>query len=596
MCGIVGYAGGRNALPILLDGLKRLEYRGYDSAGVAIVGSALQVVKDKGFIANLEAQLPAIAGSTGFAHTRWATHGAPSKVNAHPHVDCTGKIALAHNGIIENFAALREKLEARGHRFVSQTDTESLVHLIESYYEGDLEDATRKALHEARGSYAILAVHADEPGRVVGARNESPLVIGLGPDENFLASDVPALLRYTDRVLYVMDKEMVVITPKGVAIKDLEGHAVTREPQRITWSLEDAEKGGFDHFMLKEIHEAPKAIHETLLGRLANLEVDGFLSEGITSVKLVACGTSYHAAMIGKYILEEIARIPASAELASEYRYSQGPTDRPLVILITQSGETADTLGAAREARRRGCKTLGITNILGSSLTREVDTTLYTRAGIEIAVAGTKTFIAQLIVLYLIALKMGQDRGTLGYDDLDRLKDQLRSLPRTVQNVLDRSAEIRALAAKYGNARDIFYIGRHANYPVALEGALKLKEISYIHAEAYAAGELKHGPLALVTPQTPVIAVAVQDPTYDKVRSNIGEVSARGAPVLALGTSGDRELAKYVDDVIEIPEIPWVFSPVPVSVALQLFAYEVARLHDCPIDKPRNLAKSVTVE
>jgi len=502
MCGIVGYAGGRNALPILLDGLKRLEYRGYDSAGVAIVGSALQVVKDKGFIANLEAQLPAIAGSTGFAHTRWATHGAPSKVNAHPHVDCTGKIALAHNGIIENFAALREKLEARGHRFVSQTDTESLVHLIESYYEGDLEDATRKALHEARGSYAILAVHADEPGRVVGARNESPLVIGLGPDENFLASDVPALLRYTDRVLYVMDKEMVVITPKGVAIKDLEGHAVTREPQRITWSLEDAEKGGFDHFMLKEIHEAPKAIHETLLGRLANLEVDGFLSEGITSVKLVACGTSYHAAMIGKYILEEIARIPASAELASEYRYSQGPTDRPLVILITQSGETADTLGAAREARRRGCKTLGITNILGSSLTREVDTTLYTRAGIEIAVAGTKTFIAQLIVLYLIALKMGQDRGTLGYDDLDRLKDQLRSLPRTVQNVLDRSAEIRALAAKYGNARDIFYIGRHANYPVALEGALKLKEISYIHAEAYAAGELKHGPLALVTPQT----------------------------------------------------------------------------------------------
>jgi glutamine---fructose-6-phosphate transaminase (isomerizing) len=596
MCGIVGYAGRRNALPILLDGLKRLEYRGYDSAGVAIVGSALQVVKDKGFIANLEAQLPPLTGSTGFAHTRWATHGAPSKVNAHPHVDCSGKIALAHNGIIENYASLRETLEARGHTFQSQTDTESLVHLIESYYDGDLEDATRKALHETRGSYAILAVHADEPGRVVGARNESPLVIGLGPDENFLASDVPALLRYTDRVLYVMDKEMVVITPKGVAIKDLEGRAVTREPQRITWSLEDAEKGGFDHFMLKEIHEAPKAIHETLLGRLPNLEVNGFLSEGITSVKLVACGTSYHAAMIGKYILEEIARIPASAELASEYRYSQGPAERPLVILITQSGETADTLGAAREARRRGCKTLGITNILGSSLTREVDMTLYTRAGLEIAVAGTKTFIAQLIVLYLIALKIGQDRGTLGYDDLDRLKDHLRSLPRTVQNVLDRSAEIRALARKYGDARDVFYIGRHANYPVALEGALKLKEISYLHAEAYAAGELKHGPLALVTPQTPVIAVAVQDPTYDKMRSNIGEVSARGAPVLALGTAGDRELAKYVDDVIEIPEVPWVFSPVPVSVALQLFAYEVARLHDRPIDKPRNLAKSVTVE
>ncbi|TLZ75522.1 MAG: glutamine--fructose-6-phosphate transaminase (isomerizing), partial [Methanobacteriota archaeon] len=348
MCGIVGYAGRRNALPILLDGLKRLEYRGYDSAGVAIVGSALQVVKDKGFIANLEAQLPALKGTTGFAHTRWATHGPPSKVNAHPHVDCHGKIALAHNGIIENFASLREKLEARGHTFVSQTDTESLVHLIESYYDGDLEVAVRKALHDVRGSYAILAVHADEPGKVVGARNESPLVVGLGPDENFLASDVPALLRYTDRVLYVMDKEMVVITSKGVELKDLEGRAVKREPQRITWSLEDAEKGGFEHFMLKEIHEGPKAIQETLLGRLANLEVNGFLSEGVTSVKLVACGTSYHAALVGKYILEEIARIPASAELASEYRYSQGPSERPLVILISQSGETADTLGAAR--------------------------------------------------------------------------------------------------------------------------------------------------------------------------------------------------------------------------------------------------------
>src|SRR6266480_2438437 len=582
MCGIVGYAGRRNALPILLDGLKRLEYRGYDSAGVAIIGSGLQVMKDKGFIANLEAQLPAMNGSTGFAHTRWATHGPPSKVNAHPHVDCTGKIALAHNGIIENY--------------VSQRDTESLVHLIESYYEGNLEDATRKALHEARGSYAILAIHADEPGKVVGARNESPLVVGVGPDENFLASDVPALLRYTDRVLYVMDKEMVVITPKGVSLTDLEGKAVARDPQRITWSLEDAEKGGFDHFMLKEIHEAPKAIHETLLGRLANLEVDGFLSEGVTSVKLVACGSSYHAALVGKYVFEELARIPASAELASEYRYSQGPSEQPLVILISQSGETADTLGAAREARRRGSKTLAISNVVGSSLTREVDKTIYTRAGIEIGVAATKTFIAQLVALYLIALKLGQDRGALGYDELDRLKDQLRSLPRAAQYVLNKADEIRGLAKTYGNARDMFYIGRHANYPVALEGALKLKEISYIHAEAYAAGELKHGPLALVTPSTPVVAVAVQDPTYQKMRSNIGEVSARGSPVLAIGTEGDKELPKFVDDVFEVPDIPWIFSPVPVSVALQLFAYEVARIHDCPIDKPRNLAKSVTVE
>jgi len=596
MCGIVGYAGRRAALPILLDGLKRLEYRGYDSAGVAIVGSHLEVIKDKGFIANLEAQLPPLKGTTGFAHTRWATHGPPSKINAHPHVDCHGKIALAHNGIIENFASLREKLEAGGHTFVSQTDTESLVHLIESYYEGDLEAAVRKALHDVRGSYAILAVCADEPGKVVGARNESPLVVGLAPDENFLASDVPALLRYTDRVVYVMDREMVVITPKGVALKDLEGRPVTREPQRITWSLEDAEKGGFDHFMLKEIHDAPKAIHETLLGRLANLEVNGFLSEGVTNVKLVACGTSYHAALVGKYILEEIARIPASAELASEYRYSQGPAERPLVVLLSQSGETADTLGAAREARRRGCKTLAITNVLGSSLTRESDVTLYTRAGIEIGVAATKTFIAQLVVLYLIALRLGQDRGALGSNELDALKDHLRSLPRTVQYVLNKTDEIRALAEKYGNVRDMFYIGRHANYPVALEGALKLKEISYVHAEAYAAGELKHGPLALLTPETPVIAVAVQDPTYEKMRSNIGEVIARSSPVLAIGTEGDKELPRSVDDIIWIPSMPWIFSPVPVSVALQLFAYEVARMRGCPIDKPRNLAKSVTVE
>src|SRR2546425_1024352 len=507
MCGIVGYAGRRDALPILLDGLKRLEYRGYDSAGVAIVGSALQVMKDKGFIANLEAQLPPLKGSTGFAHTRWATHGAPSKVNAHPHVDCTGKIALAHNGIIENYASLREKLQARGHTFVSQTDTESLVHLIESYYDGDLETATRKALGDIRGSYAILVVHADEPGKVIGARNESPLVVGIGPDENFLASDVPALLRYTDRVAYVMDREMVVITPKGVTIKDLEGHVVKREPQRITWSLEDAEKGGFEHFMLKEIHEA------------------------------------------------------------------------------------------AREARRRGCRTLAICNVIGSSLSREVDKTIYTRAGIEIGVAATKTFIAQLVVLYLIAMKLGQDRGTLGYDELDRLKDQLRSLPRAAQYVLNKADEIRALAAKYGrDTKDMFYIGRHANYPVAMEGALKIKEISYIHAEAYAAGELKHGPLALLTSSTPVIAVVTQDPTYEKMRSNVGEVSARGSPVLAIGTEGDKELPKFVDDVIEIPSLPWIFSPVPVSVALQLFAYEAARIRNCPIDKPRNLAKSVTVE
>ncbi len=596
MCGIVGYAGLRKALPILLDSLKRLEYRGYDSAGVAIVGSALQVHKDKGFIADLEARLPSLEGTAGLAHTRWATHGAPSRANAHPHVDCTGKIALAHNGIVENYADLRERLEAEGHTFRSETDTESLVHLIESSYEGDLEAALRKALHEVHGSYAIAVVHADEPGKVIGARNESPLVVGVGPDENFLASDVPALLKHTDRVLYVMDGEMVILTPSSSVVKDSGGVVVSREPERITWNIEDAEKGGFEHFMLKEIHEQPAAIHETLLGRVANLDVNGFLENGITSVKLVACGTSYHAALVGKYILEEIARIPSSAELASEYRYSHGPTERPLVILISQSGETADTLGAAREARRRGSKTLGICNVVGSSLTRETSQTIFTRAGPEIGVAATKTFLTQLVALYLIALRLGLDRGTLGFEEADRLKDELRSLPRVVQAVLNRSEDIRALAEKYGRERDLFYIGRHVNYPVAMEGALKLKEISYVHAEAYAAGELKHGPLALLAPNTPVVAIAVRDHTYGKMRSNIGEVSARSSPVIAVGTEGDKELPKFVDDVIWVPEMPGVFNPVPVSVALQLFAYHVARIRGCPIDKPRNLAKSVTVE
>ncbi len=597
MCGIIGYSGQRNALPILLDGLKRLEYRGYDSAGVAIVGSGLQIAKDKGFIAELEAQLPKLQGTTGLAHTRWATHGAPSKVNAHPHTDCTGKLALAHNGIIENYSALRETLEEEGHVFHTETDTESLAHLIEARYHGDLEQAVREALQEVRGSYAIAVVHADEPDRVVGARNESPLVVGLAPDETFLASDVPALLKYTDRVVYVMDKEMVVLTPQRAVLKDLSGKPVHREPQRITWNLEDAEKGGFEHFMIKEIHDTPKAIHETLLGRIANLEVDGFLAEDFSSVKLVACGTSYHAALVGKYIIEEIAKVPASAELASEYRYTQGAADRPLVILISQSGETADTLGAAREARRRGCRTLAISNVIGSTLSREVDKTIYTRAGVEIGVAATKTFVTQLIVLYLIALRMGLDRGTLGYEEADALKDELRSLPRAVLAVLDQEEAIRALADSYGrDARDAFYLGRHVNYPVAMEGALKLKEISYVHAEAYAAGELKHGPLALITKDTPVVAIAVDDPTYEKMRSNIGEVDARGARILAVGTEGDRELPKFVDDIIRVPRMSWVFSPVPVSVSLMLFAYHVARLRDCPIDKPRNLAKSVTVE
>ncbi len=596
MCGIIGYVGRRPALPILVDSLKRLEYRGYDSAGVAVVGSAIRVAKDKGYISDLERILPPMEGTMGIGHTRWATHGAPSKENAHPHLDCTGKLALVHNGIVENYAEIRAQLKAEGHAFRSQTDTESLVHLIEKHYEGDLEVAVRSAVRQIRGSYAFAALHEDEPDRIVAARRESPLVVGLGTDENLVASDVPALLKHTNRIVYVLDGEIVVASGGMVRITDFEGRPVLRDPERITWTFEDAERGGFPHFMLKEIYEAPQAIHDTLLGRVADFESDPFFRDGYGAVKLVACGTSFHSALVGKYVLEELARIPASAELASEFRYARTAGDKPLVILISQSGETADTLGAAREARRRGSKTFAISNVVGSSLAREVDRTLFTRAGIEIGVAATKTFIAQLTALYLVGIGMGLERGTLAIDEAERLREELRALPRAVQTVLNAAPLLEGLAEKYGDARDVFFIGRHMSYPVAMEGALKLKEISYLHAEAYAAGELKHGPLALVTPESPVVAIATHDHTYEKLLGNIGEVAARGAPVIAIASEDDREIARRADEVVYVPAVRPLFAPVPVSVALQLFAYYVARRRGCPIDKPRNLAKSVTVE
>ena len=596
MCGIVGYVGYRPAYSILIDSLKRLEYRGYDTAGVAIIGSGITVQKDKGYISHLEQTAQPVPGTLGIAHTRWATHGPPSKENAHPHIDCPGDIALVHNGIIENHSELRERLKAEGHIFRSETDTEVAVHLIESHYRGDLEKAVRESVKEITGAYAIAVIHVKEPDKVVAARKESPLVIGLGTDENFVASDIPALLKHTNRVVYLMDGELVVLSKDRAKITDYEGRVVEREPQRITWTLEDAEKGGFEHFMLKEIFEEPQAIHDTLLGRLAEPELDSFFRDGFTNVKLVACGTSYHAALVGKYVLEDIARVPTTAELASEYRYSKAPADRPLVVLLSQSGETADTLAACREANRRGCKTFAITNVTGSSLARESQRTMFTRAGIEIGVAATKTFVAQLASLYLLAIRMGLERGTLGVEEANRLKEDLRGLPRAVQAVLNQAPYIEGLAQEYAKARDMFFIGRHVEYPIAMEGALKLKEISYIHAEAYAAGELKHGPLALVGAETPVVAIVTRDHTYDKMLSNIREVDARGAPVLAIGTEGDKDLGKVVDNVIYVPAVPPLIAPVPVVVALQLFAYYVARIRGCAIDKPRNLAKSVTVE
>ncbi len=596
MCGIVGYTGGRQALPLILDALKRLEYRGYDSAGVAILNKGIQLHKDRGEISHLEESLPALKGVAGIGHTRWATHGAPSQENAHPLSDCTGKIVLAHNGIIENYASLKSELEAKGHKFTSQTDTETVVHMVEDAYEGNLHEALRSVLPRIEGSFAFALMHADEQGTMVVTRRDSPLVLGVGTEENLFASDIPALLRETNRIVHLVDGETAVITPSDIQLFAPDGSRVKRAPETISWTVEDAEKGGFPHFMLKEIYEQPDAIHSTSLGRLSDMGNDELNLGRVGHVKLVACGTAFHAALVGKYILEEMAGVPASAELASEYRYSPAARDRPLMVLVSQSGETADTIGAAREARRRGCRTLAITNYLGCSLSREVDDVLYTRAGMEIGVAATKTFAAQLLALYILALRLGIDSGNLTVDQARKATQELRTLPRAVESVLDSADDVEALARKYCQARDMFFLGRNINYPIALEGALKMKEISYIHAEGYPAGELKHGPLALITEDTPVVALVPRDHTYGKMIGNIGEISARGSPVIAVAYEDDNEIEKYVDHVLRVPWVDPVYSPVVNAVVLQLLAYYTARERGCSIDKPRNLAKTVTVE
>jgi len=596
MCGIVGYAGRRSAQPILLDCLKRLEYRGYDSAGLAIVGDGLQVFKSKGEISVLEASMPAMKGTIGIAHTRWATQGKPTTENAHPFSDCTGKLAIVHNGIISNFMDVRESLVKDGHKFTSETDTEVFAHLVEAEFKGDLMDAVFNALKRVDGTYAF-AVVSEGSGDIVATRRESPLVVGLGDGENFIASDLTALLKYTNRMVYIHDGEVVRVSKDSVTIKNEKGETVTREPQKITWNLEDAEKGGYPHFMLKEIFEQPEAIHDSLLGRVESVDVEPFFAGNtFSSVKIVACGTSYYAGLVGKYIIEELAKIPVTVQISSEYRYSSAPRENPLVVLITQSGETADTLGAAREAKKRGNKTIGIANVIGSAITREVDHVIYTRAGPEIGVAATKTFVTQLIALYLLAMELGIQNKSLAAQARRSMIGSLRNLPRAVQDVLNQAEVIEALANKYAKARDMFFIGRSINYPIALEGALKTKEIAYIHGEGFPAGELKHGPLALLSKDSPVVAIAVKDRTYEKMLGNISEVSARGSPVIAIGYEGDTELARYVDDVIWVREIPPVFSPVPVIVALQLWAYYLAKARGCPIDKPKNIAKTVTVE
>ncbi len=598
MCGIVGYNGHRDALPILIEGLKRLEYRGYDSAGVVVIGDDLHVQKAAGEISVLEGRLVEADGTVGLGHTRWATHGKPTDLNAHPFVDCTGDLAIIHNGIVENYQSLKEELLEKGHKFVSETDTETLVHLFEDLYEGDLVAAVRTGLKRVEGNYAVGVVHKDHPDILVAARKENPLVVGISPaGETLLASDVTPLLEFTNEFIFVEDGDVVVLGDGTIEITDLEGTPIERPSQTVDWNLEDAQRGGFEHFMFKEIFEQPQAILESLKGRITEEELASLVPmEDVDKVKIIACGTSYHAGLIGKYILESLAGLDTTVEIASEYRYSNLARESALVVAITQSGETIDTISAVREAKRRGTSTLAITNVVGSSITREADHVVYTRAGPEIGVAATKTFITQLIALYLMAISLGMRRRTIGAEQLRVLREGLRRLPSQVQQVLNTKGLIKGVAETIHQSRDVYFIGRNINYPSALEGALKLKEISYIHAEGYPAGELKHGPNALLGPETPVVAIVVDDPVRPKMLSNIGEVAARESPVYAVGLEDDIELEKLVDVVIPIPGTNPIFSPVVVVVALQLLSYYTAHMRGCSIDKPRNLAKSVTVE
>ncbi|MFH1101127.1 MAG: glutamine--fructose-6-phosphate transaminase (isomerizing) [Methanobacteriota archaeon] len=604
MCGIIGYSGFREARTVLLESLKKLEYRGYDSAGVAILDPELKMFKEVGEVTQLEKVLPPLKGTTGIGHTRWATHGKVTKENAHPHVSCNKKIALIHNGIIENYKKLRDDLQKKGHKFVSQTDTEVIVHLIDDEYKGNLEDAVFAALKKIQGSYAIVVVCEDDPGKLVGARNESPLVIGVGDNENFLASDIPAFLKYTNRVVYLNDGEVCVLTNNMIKVFDQQKKPITKTEELIRWNVKDAEKSGFPHFMLKEIYDQPTTIHQTLRGRLSEIErsisfperVEKLLNDNLESIHIVACGTSFYAGVVGKYFIEQMTNIPVFVELASEYRYFGSRNESSLVIAITQSGETADTLAALRAAKNSGCRTLVITNVIGSTATRISDGYILMQSGPEIGVAATKTFTSQVLLLYLIALKISVMKNKLGSDELYTSIIQLRELPRCIQQVLNQSDDIKKIAKELQNAQSVFFIGRGVNYPLSLEGALKLKEISYIHAEGFAAGELKHGPFALLTKDTPVVAIVTKDSTYEKLLSNIGEVKARGPKVIAIADEKDTEIENYVDFVLRFPSVPHMLSCIPITVLLQLLAYHVADLRKCPIDKPRNLAKSVTVE
>jgi glucosamine--fructose-6-phosphate aminotransferase (isomerizing) len=608
MCGIIGYVGKHEALPILIEGLKRLEYRGYDSAGVAtIYNGEILLEKTEGKITKLEKLLMGkkLSGTTGIAHTRWATHGEPTTQNAHPHVDCKRSIAVVHNGIIENYQAIKKRLESMGHKFTTDTDTEVIAHLIEEFYTDELEEAVQKASAQLEGTYGLVILSKRDPQKLIGVRNGSPLVVGVVDHEYFLASDVSAILKHTRQVVYMDDKEMVIVGPDGFKTMTIENVEVKKEVKEVSWDLEMIEKGGFDHFMLKEIFEQPETTRDAMRGRLLYEEGDARLGglnmtereiREIRRIELLGCGTSWHAALIGEYMIEEHARLPVEVEYASEFRY-RNPIVEPgtITIAISQSGETVDTLEAMREANRKGSRVLGICNVVGSSIARESDGGVYIHAGPEIGVASTKAFTSQITVLSLLAILLGRMR-VMSKREGQEIIEALRKIPNQIQEILDKNDQIFEIAKAYAEDTNFLYLGRGANFPVALEGALKLKEISYIHAEGYPAAEMKHGPIALIDKNMPVVVICPKDNAYSKILGNIAEVKARKGRLIVIANEGDEEIGKVADHVITIPQTLDMFYPILTVIPLQLLAYHMAVLRNCNVDQPRNLAKSVTVE
>jgi len=609
MCGIVGYIGKAQAINFLLDGMGKLEYRGYDSAGVAVYDKGkISITKCVGRLEALREKLQGHmpTGSVGIGHTRWATHGRPSDINAHPHADESGQFVVVHNGIIENYMVLKNDLIAKGHKFISETDTEIVAHLFADYYDGNMEEAVKKVLKTIEGSYSLVFMCAKEPDKLICTKKSNPLVIGLGEGENFIASDIPAIIAKTRRTFIMSDGEIATVTKDKVWVQDINGTPIAKKVFEVNWNAEAAEKGGFAHFMLKEIYEQPKAVRETLTGRLdkdgkgvtfAELNWTADELKAINKIFIVACGTAYHAGIVGKYYLEKLARIPVEVDIASEFRYRSPIIDSScLCIFVSQSGETSDTLEALKEARKLGARTVAVTNVVGSSISREADQTVYTYAGPEIAVASTKAYTTQLVVMLLLALYVAKLRGKITTEKMSSLIACIKEVPEQIHKILENVEPIKVFAKQYGSAEDAFFLGRSLDYAVALEGALKLKEISYIHAEAYAAGELKHGTLALIVEGVPVIVLATQPHVYDKTISNLQEVKARDAIVIGIGMEGDKKLAQHADSVIYVPKTDEDLAPILAVIPLQLIAYYAALTRGCDVDKPRNLAKSVTVE